>query len=281
MDGYYWKLRVGAKYDPNQPRVPAGSPGGGRWTATGGSTGPSVPPLPKTFKNASAARYWLDTEAFPKKEGKAVTGLGLLSDEQAVKVAETVRDLMQQVPTPYLVNRLTIKEGVGSRYDPSGREIIVDVSETLGKGLDAVRSGIEAELGSGDYLSLEYRQHLKAMSDALDSGDYKKLHTMYWFGEARNLESIVRHEWGHAVHEVFKSRRDYGRGPAGIDTLYEYGTPWEDKYGITARARDNWLECVAENFVAWSTGNAGMMDPAMAKRFDDIAEFMVELGAGK
>lgn len=36
MDGYYWRLKVGAKYDPNQPRVPAGDPRGGQWTAEGG-----------------------------------------------------------------------------------------------------------------------------------------------------------------------------------------------------------------------------------------------------
>jgi len=34
-DGYYWKLtvRAGNKFDPNQPRVPAGNPRGGQWTA--------------------------------------------------------------------------------------------------------------------------------------------------------------------------------------------------------------------------------------------------------
>jgi len=41
MSDYYWKLRVQKGYDPSQPRVPAGSPDGGRWTA-GGGTGASV-----------------------------------------------------------------------------------------------------------------------------------------------------------------------------------------------------------------------------------------------
>lgn len=35
MDGYYWNLKVqGRKYDPGQPRVPAGRPEGGQWTDT-------------------------------------------------------------------------------------------------------------------------------------------------------------------------------------------------------------------------------------------------------
>jgi hypothetical protein len=38
MDGYYWTLRVGKKYDPSQPRVPAGNPEGGQWTAAGGTS---------------------------------------------------------------------------------------------------------------------------------------------------------------------------------------------------------------------------------------------------
>jgi hypothetical protein len=41
---YHWALRYGPngyarKYDPNQPRVPAGNPDGGQWTSEGGSEG--------------------------------------------------------------------------------------------------------------------------------------------------------------------------------------------------------------------------------------------------
>lgn len=34
MNGYEWRL----KYDPNQPRVPAGDPRGGQWTSAGGGS---------------------------------------------------------------------------------------------------------------------------------------------------------------------------------------------------------------------------------------------------
>lgn len=37
-DSYYWKLTVQKHkgYNPNQPRIPAGQPGGGQWTSNGG-----------------------------------------------------------------------------------------------------------------------------------------------------------------------------------------------------------------------------------------------------
>ena len=39
--------RLGIKYDPNQPRVPAASPDGGQWTSGGSSGGGSSDSLPK------------------------------------------------------------------------------------------------------------------------------------------------------------------------------------------------------------------------------------------
>jgi hypothetical protein len=35
---HYRRWRLKAKYDPNQPRIPAGQPGGGRWRDGDGST---------------------------------------------------------------------------------------------------------------------------------------------------------------------------------------------------------------------------------------------------
>lgn len=57
-DGYYWKLKVrtGRKYNPSQPRVPAGQPEGGRWTAAEGS-GPGIPYSPTEARRLQAERY--------------------------------------------------------------------------------------------------------------------------------------------------------------------------------------------------------------------------------
>lgn len=49
MSDYYWRLTVGKKYDPSQPRVPSGSSEGGQWTSVGGGGffGGSSRPEPK------------------------------------------------------------------------------------------------------------------------------------------------------------------------------------------------------------------------------------------
>jgi len=47
MSGYYWTLKV-KKYDPSQPRVPAGSSEGGRWTSGGAGNGHRRTPQLKT-----------------------------------------------------------------------------------------------------------------------------------------------------------------------------------------------------------------------------------------
>jgi len=208
-------------------------------------------------------------EAFPKKEGKAITGLGLLSDEQVLQVAETVRDLLEKTPHPHdKVKELTIKDPMYCMFDTYKREIVMNPEYNENWMSKRTREEIEDEL---EFVTPDssYQHELLSMRNALDSGDYRKLHTLYWFGEGRNLEGIIRHEWGHAFHEVYgRGSRLYG-GPKGVDTLY--GEGWEEKYGITSRARGNWLECVAENFVAWSTGNTAQMNPEMVKVFNDLA----------
>jgi len=38
MENYEWKLRIRKGYNPDQPRVPAGSPRGGQWTSSSGGS---------------------------------------------------------------------------------------------------------------------------------------------------------------------------------------------------------------------------------------------------
>jgi hypothetical protein len=45
MNGYYWRLKVGHKYDPSQPRVPAGDPRGGQWTESGQAVDEEYAPI--------------------------------------------------------------------------------------------------------------------------------------------------------------------------------------------------------------------------------------------
>lgn len=64
---YHWALRYGPagyarKYDPNQPRVPAGSADGGQWTSGGPSSGtvaqPATYQLAAANEKQSAAYCW-------------------------------------------------------------------------------------------------------------------------------------------------------------------------------------------------------------------------------
>lgn len=60
MDGYEWRLEV--KYSPNQPRVPAGQPGGGRWTSGGGISQIPYRPDPNVVRQAE----WLFDDSIEK-----------------------------------------------------------------------------------------------------------------------------------------------------------------------------------------------------------------------
>lgn len=61
-DRYEWKLKVkpGHKYDPSQPRVPAGQVGGGRWTS-GGTSGAeqTVRDIARDIADSSIERYFI------------------------------------------------------------------------------------------------------------------------------------------------------------------------------------------------------------------------------
>jgi len=50
MDDFYWSLKVQPgkkKYNPDQPRVPAGDPQGGQWTSGGEGSTPQAEDKPK------------------------------------------------------------------------------------------------------------------------------------------------------------------------------------------------------------------------------------------
>lgn len=53
LDVATWRLTLALKggYDPSQPRIPSGEPGGGQWTGGGeGSTGTKTPPPNGAFR---------------------------------------------------------------------------------------------------------------------------------------------------------------------------------------------------------------------------------------
>jgi hypothetical protein len=72
-------------FDPDQPRVPAGSPEGGEW-ASGTGGGPTVPPVPPT----ALARYYHSTLGYIADNGPATAGelAGHLGDRHRLGAAK-------------------------------------------------------------------------------------------------------------------------------------------------------------------------------------------------
>lgn len=67
------------------------------------------------------------------------------------------------------------------------------------------------------------------------------------------IEGAVRHELGHIFDE---------HNSAEFSNLLK-AADWQEKFGVTKRARDNRGECVAENFALYSAGKRDGMHPDM------------------
>lgn len=129
MNGYYWRLkkRAGRKYDSDQPRVPAGSPEGGRWTAAAGSGVSSiiraragmheVGKLDEGF--AKVIQGWAGkTNADVFGKGKAVEAIEVVTEP------DTWEKLFPDHP-----NALGVLSGTTMFIDGTWRESIFDQTE--------------------------------------------------------------------------------------------------------------------------------------------------------
>jgi hypothetical protein len=86
-------------------------------------------------------------------------------------------------------------------------------------------------------------------------------HSMAYFAD--QTEALVRHEVGHIVAQRYADRL--------ADLLPRQD--WERAYGVTARARDWWDECVAENFALYSAGRIDVLHPDMVNAFERITRY--------
>ena len=93
-------------------------------------------------------------------------------------------------------------------------------------------------------------------------------HTMNNFDDA--LEATIRHEMGHVFHN---QNRDRFMPQIMWDAQGVGWEEWKDAYGVTSRARDNWEECVAENFVLFSIGKTEQIHPAMISVFKELTKW--------
>jgi len=91
-------------------------------------------------------------------------------------------------------------------------------------------------------------------------GITREMHSIAYFDDG--WEASVRHEMGHIWHSQYRER---------LSSLKTEG--WQGKYGITERARDNWGECIAENFALYSGGFQQGIAPELYEAFRELTKW--------
>jgi len=233
-----------------------------------------VPELERSFTSDDQVREWL------RSEGVEASWGGFEGDEFQ-RVGDTLKDIEQKVGGLLPIKYVNGNKWGHSSFARDAQQINIDGKDNAdwvrNKTLDVIDNEL-FRLGPGPETG--YKRRLKEQKELLLSGAYHEGHTAYWFGNDRHIEAVVRHEMGHAFHNRYSdlSATDTRGYVVGIDDLRREAVreggdrEWRDDYGITARGRDTWAECVAENFVAWSVGRTDLMNPKMVNMFDLIAE---------
>lgn len=131
MNDYQWRLSV--KYDPNQPRVPAGQTGGGRWTSEGGYGTGTVPEpgFGSGQETALFAEKWF-TEDIPNRDWRGA------SDEVRGEVkARIVQELANRTRIDQNTVNMFIEQWSHSSNDNDMRSLAVqqDASNEFGVSL--------------------------------------------------------------------------------------------------------------------------------------------------
>jgi len=279
MDDWEWTLTIetGRKGGPGSGHHGhAGRPGQRGGSAPGKGTRrvnyDDVPELERTFTSAGKAIEWMDSEGVYMVRGA--------TSKQIREIGDTLKDIKEKVGG-LPIREIGIDKNWNSEYNPGSNSITINPNDNQGGVKEITLNVIRKELGKvSSLIETSYHKRLREQRELLQSGAYREAHTLYWFEEGRHIEAIVRHEMGHAVHRRYNenSVRSASGIMTGFDNLrreaVRKGTDreWRDDYGITARGRDSWNECVAENFVAWSVGRTDLMNSKMVEMFDLIAE---------
>ena len=125
----------GKAFDPNQPRVPAGSPDGGEWTSTGGGGGTNRTRLAQTEENENPRRPLLEETL----DGAAEVRIARFEDAR--------QDIRRLEP-----NNPRLPQITPTGYAP-GKEAIDEVENEL----EAARDRISARIASGH----AFRKHAR------------------------------------------------------------------------------------------------------------------------
>jgi len=231
--------------------------------------GGTAPPLRQHVSTWEDAKRWL-TEKRGFRYYNDIKGLGHLTAEEQIEFVNTLIDLE---PTHVLhrLKKINIIPDAGSSYHQGTWEMILDPNDGSGINTERTISFIDRQLElltETSYAQMSYVKDLKEWKRQLMEGEAEKAHTIYWFGEERRIEAVVRHEAGHAFHEQYMNGNIYG--DPGVDSLIQLSKDWRKDFGITSRGIDNWTECVAENYVAWTIGRTDLMSPKMVSVFERL-----------
>lgn len=105
----FQRLRLALKYDPNQPRVPAGNPDGGQWTYDGGGSARVAQYVPRGPRGGGGRGR--GTDATPGQQARLAA-----SQAQASAAVQRVRERDPNWrPTP------SISSGIKARSPPMRR----------------------------------------------------------------------------------------------------------------------------------------------------------------
>jgi hypothetical protein len=140
-----------------------------------------------------------------------------------------------------------------------------------GKTIEQTKKKIMGDIVRYQVEVQEYTGNIKNLKE----GKFVREHSV--FNVENKYEAMINHELGHQWHHDYNDRvnKHFGiklKKPEdinfrGIETVVaEKGLL--EKYGVTRRAKDNWHECIAENFTLYMAGIKEPLHPDMIKLFD-------------
>jgi len=272
-DAWFWAdyLRDDELKNPPPPLVDfpvsEGGPGSGwfappKGTHRKGSQGGSAEAPPRIRTEDIAVNWgYIQSGKYVVYENR-----GVVTDEEQESVARTLRECIRDFFP-------------GTRFESV-------TFEKMGNGSDFTRG--HGDMVSGIPLLGSINFDVSKIRGTQNDPSRFKEHTYYMFDD--KFEAVARHEFGHAIMDFYERetrKRLSSLVPSGAvsDTRLRgapktnryYWTPisgkFVEEYGVTARARDDWGECVAENYVLYSIGRHDMMHRDMVAMFDTLKEW--------
>lgn len=164
------------------------------------------------------------------------------------------------------MKELCFADGEGSHYSPGDNSITIDMWQVNNAFTDKQMQQrvelLKKEIQTTDIWSDEqiqtFKQSLESLSKTIEQTGLIE-HSMYWFSEKDRLRAAIIHEFGHHYHR----RSLWGKSFWGEET-----PRFQAAVTLTARAKDNYTEYVAEAFVAHYLGKDDLITPWVLKAFE-------------